>query len=63
MGAEWLCFGDLLAAELQHSQNYVLMPYLTYPSVALHLLCASPQRLRPAFPTAETEVRLVAIGY
>ena len=56
LGVDWLCFGDELGTELQHTQNYVLMPYQTYTGVAFHLLFGSLQRMRPAFPQADTEV-------
>ncbi|KAF0310420.1 Chromosome transmission fidelity protein 18 [Amphibalanus amphitrite] len=57
LGVDWLCFGDELNAELQHSQNYVLLPYQSYTGVAFHLLFATLQKTRPAFPQADSETR------
>ncbi|XP_037087767.1 chromosome transmission fidelity protein 18 homolog [Pollicipes pollicipes] len=57
LGADWLCFNDELSTELHHTQNYVLAPYQQYAGVAFHLLFGSLQRMRPAFPQAEAEVK------
>ena len=57
MAAEWFCFADTLDAVIGLSQNYTLMRYLPYMSVAFHLMFATNHPHRIMYPQAQFEVR------
>ncbi|CAB0014814.1 unnamed protein product [Nesidiocoris tenuis] len=51
-GLSWFVFNDVVFSQIQSSQNYAVYPYLPWAFVQWHMLFASIQRPKLAYPTA-----------
>jgi len=60
MATDWLCYTDTVQEYIQHRQDYRLMPYLTYTSVAFHMLFASNTPPRIQYPHGMVDVSYLA---
>lgn len=54
---EWLEFADLVSKSLQQQQNFVLMRYQPFLSVAFHMFFAGPSQPKLNYPSTKYEVR------
>ncbi|GAB6018829.1 hypothetical protein CHUAL_000490 [Chamberlinius hualienensis] len=51
-GSEWLCFADIFQQEINHSQNYSILPYIPFATVGLHYAFASNAFPKVTFPSS-----------
>lgn len=52
---DWMCFSDVISAEIFSSQSFILLPYQMFAGVALHMFLASHRRCKITFPQTEYE--------
>lgn len=56
-GLDWFSSVDLLNTEISTSQNYILMPYMSYAFAVWHILYAGLAWPKLNYPNASYEVR------
>ncbi|XP_028395275.1 chromosome transmission fidelity protein 18 homolog isoform X2 [Dendronephthya gigantea] len=54
-GTEWLQFTDLVSQSLLQQQNFILMRYQPFLSVAFHMLFAAPSQRKLSYPSVGYE--------
>ncbi len=53
---DWIIFNELLNTEVMSSQEYILMSYLPFLSVAFHFYFATSSGHRIKYPSSDYEV-------
>ena len=53
MAESWLITHDLIISKIQHTQNYVMMPYLNFTPVTFHMIFAMNHPPKIKYPHSE----------